>query len=163
MRFAVSAMALCLFLAPAVAVACQQPDKAGFVLKGDTALDKRSGLLWKRCAVGMSFDAASTSCTGEPEALNQKTAAEAAAKAGEGWRVPSGPELETLMLDTCSGPKINSTVFPNIAASDQGEGAKFWTTNEAMPDMFYFFEFLEGYADAHSSGYGLSVLLVRKP
>lgn len=163
MRPAIPAMSLCLLFSCAPAMACQQTVGSAFELRGDTVLDTRSGLLWKRCAVGMSFNAKTGGCDGEPEGLTQETAAAAATKAGPGWRVPTGPELETLVLETCSGPKIDSTFFPNVEASDSGEGAKFWTTTELLPGMFYYFEFLEGYADAHSAGYGLSLFLVKKP
>lgn len=77
-----------------------------------------------------------------------------------GWRVPTGRQLETLLIDTCDGPKIDTRAFPATEASDYGEGAKFRTSTEALPGMFYYFDFANGWADMHSAGYGLSVLLV---
>ncbi|GEO84699.1 hypothetical protein GCM10007920_04640 [Ciceribacter naphthalenivorans] len=130
-------------------------------MKEGVATDRKSRLVWNRCAVGMEWNTDKKRCTGEPDGLNQEAAQKAAQNAGEGWRVPTGEELETLLLDTCEGLKIDNSAFPDIKSSDYGEGANFWTSTEAMPGMFYFFDFANGYADMHSAGYGLSVLLVR--
>lgn len=102
------------------------------------------------------------SCAEQPESFNQQTAKEAAAVAGQGGRVPTGEELETLFVSTCDGPKINTVAFPSTKASNFGEGAKFWTSTETMPGMFYYFDFANGWVDMHSAGYGLSVLLVKR-
>lgn len=140
---------------------CISGPSGQFILKGEVAEDSRSGLIWKRCAVGMSWSADQQDCAGDPASLSLEAAQRAAKEAGAGWRVPGGAELDTLLLDTCDGPKIDTSAFPGISRSDFGEGAKFWTSSEALPGMFYFFEFMNGYADMHSAGYGLSVLLVR--
>ena len=140
---------------------CVSGPNERLVTQGEVAQDRESGLVWKRCAVGMTWSAQAKDCSGEPAWLDQAAAHKAAKDAGEGWRVPTGAELDTLLLETCDGPKIDTSAFPGIARSDFGEGAKFWTSSEALPGMFYFFEFMNGYADMHSAGYGLSVLLVR--
>lgn len=145
--------------APAFASCVKQPAQQ-FILSGEHAEDQKSGLIWKRCAVGMVWNQPGT-CEGEPQTFNQQTAKTAAADAGAGWRVPTGEELETLLVETCDGPKIDVRAFPNIEASDYGEGAKFWTSTEGFPGMFYYFDFANGWADMHSAGYGLSVLLVK--
>lgn len=140
---------------------CVNQPARHFALTGDEAEDKKTGLVWKRCAVGMSWGKLSKTCLGEPEAHNQETAKLAAAAAGPGWHVPTGDELQTLLVQTCEGQKIDISAFPATAASDQGEGANFWTSTEAMPDLFYYFDFTNGWADIHSAGYNLSVLLVK--
>lgn len=155
---------LLLSLSPISAIAaenCVKETAQHFVLKGDSAQDSRTGLIWKRCAVGMAWDGAKNTCIGQPETFNQETAKEAANAAGQGWRVPKGEEMETLLVHKCDGPKIDIRAFPSTEASDFGEGAKFWTSTEAMPGMFYYFDFANGWADMHSAGYGLSVLLVK--
>ncbi|MBN2752973.1 MAG: DUF1566 domain-containing protein [Rhodospirillaceae bacterium] len=141
--------------------ACIQKTNGNFVVRGGFVTDQKSNLVWKRCAVGMNWNADESRCTGEPEGLDQEAARRAAKNAGEEWRVPTGGELETLLFDTCQGPKIDSMAFPSISSSDFGEGANFWTSTEALPGMFYYFEFMNGYADMHSAGFKLSVLLVR--
>lgn len=109
----------------------------------------------------MQWDAGANHCTGEPYAVSLGEAHDHAKGQGNGWRIPTGPELESLLRDTCAGPKIDGA-FPDIAASDFGEGATVWTSTEAIPNMFYFFDFTTGYADMHSQGFQLSVLLVRQ-
>nr|WP_272213059.1 DUF1566 domain-containing protein [Marinicella sp. W31]MDC2879000.1 DUF1566 domain-containing protein [Marinicella sp. W31] len=141
--------------------ACSKADGAGFVLQGDEVTSREHGLTWKRCAIGMRWDAAAQTCSGEARGLGLNEAIDYARKEGGGWRVPTGPELETLILNTCEGPKIDPVAFPNIAATDFGDGALFWTSTEAMPDMFYFFDFTNGFFDMHSQGFHLSVLLVK--
>ncbi|MGU3575413.1 DUF1566 domain-containing protein [Brucellaceae bacterium C25G] len=132
-----------------------------FITQGEHAEDRRTGLIWKRCAAGMKWDETKESCIGQPQSFNQKTALEEAQINGKEWRVPSGEELETLLVDTCAGPKINTRIFPSTEASDYGEGAKFWTSTEAMPGMFYYFDFTNGWVDMHSAGYRLSLILVK--
>ena len=156
-----SALFLSLLLPLNANAACITGHGAGFVLQGDEATSREHGLTWKRCAVGMQWDAEMQKCSGEARGLGLNEALDYASKTGEGWRVPTGPELETLLAQTCEGPKIDTVAFPSIAASDFGEGATFWTSTEAMPDMFYFFDFTNGYADIHSQGFHLSVLLVK--
>ena len=101
----------------------------------------------------MEWNQTKQSCNGEAETFNQEAAHQAAKNAGNGWRVPDGAELETLLTNMCNGPKINTIAFPSTEASDYGEGAKFWTSSEALPGMFYYFDFTNGWADIHSAGY----------
>jgi hypothetical protein len=145
---------------PSIA-ACVRHADGKLVLQGDVAVDRKAGLVWKRCAVGREWDARANRCIGRPVGLSQNEAHRAARAAGAGWRVPSGGELQTLRLDACKGPKIDSRAFPDIALSDFGEGANFWTSSAAMPGTFYFFDFIDGSVDFHSAGFALSVLLVR--
>ncbi|TYC67219.1 DUF1566 domain-containing protein [Stappia sp. BW2] len=150
-----------LFLPITARATCIETTGSGFILKGPEATDGARGLTWKRCAIGMSWDAEANTCSGEPRGLTLDEALAYAEREGGGWRVPTGPELETLYAETCEGPKIDTVAFPNITASDFGEGATFWTSTEAMPGMFYFFDVTNGYFDMHSKGYHLSVLLVK--
>lgn len=144
-----------------ISAACIMEANDDLVASGAFVTDQTSGLVWQRCAVGMEWAASESRCIGEPEGLDLNAAYDAAANAGDGWRVPTGAELETLLFDTCEGAKIDSTAFPNISSSDFGDGANFWTSTEAMPGMFYYFEFMHGYVDMHSPGFTLSALLVR--
>ena len=162
MRSSVLSTLLLSLLVPVSADAgCITPDGVGFALQGDEATSREHGLTWKRCAIGMQWDAGAGACSGAARDLGLNEAIEYAARQGDGWRVPTGQELETLILDTCEGPKIDSVAFPDIAATDFGDGALFWTSSEAMPDMFYFFDFTNGFFDMHSQGFRLSVLLMK--
>ncbi|WP_119309381.1 DUF1566 domain-containing protein [Cohaesibacter haloalkalitolerans] len=162
MRFIeVSAILSALLLPFSANATCNNGNGSGYVLQGDLALSREQGLIWKRCAIGMRWSDAEKTCVGEPQGFSLEEAVDYARNEGNGWRVPTGQELETLLIDTCDGPNIDMVAFPNLAASDFGEGAKFWTSTEAIPGMRYFFDFTHGYVDMHSSGFRLSVLLVK--
>lgn len=157
------ALTISLLASPAYAD-CVSLSSCGFELSGPIATDKKTGLQWQRCAVGMVWQQNGNDCSGTPLGLSNQEAMEEALKSGKGWRVPTAQELDTLFLDSCDGPKIDQVAFPNIAASDKGADAEFWTSTQVLPpNMYYYFNVTKGYADMHSSGYHLSVLLVREP
>ncbi|UTW47634.1 DUF1566 domain-containing protein [Bacterioplanoides sp. SCSIO 12839] len=79
--------------------------------------DLRSGLIWKRCVVGRSFDKSTASCSGTSGrydwqgALQQ--AEQAANNSGLAWRLPSIKELNSIVEHACT-PKTNSLFsFPS--------------------------------------------------
>ncbi len=156
-----SSLFLSLLLPVSANAACITPGGEGFDLQGEEATSREHGLTWRRCAIGMQWDAGAQTCSGAARDLGLNEAIEYARTQGDGWRVPTGQDLETLILDTCAGPKIDTVAFPDIAATDFGDGALFWTSSEAMPGMFYFFDFTGGFFDMHSQGFHLSVLLVK--
>ncbi|NVO14028.1 MAG: DUF1566 domain-containing protein [Rhodoplanes sp.] len=130
-----------------------------FVLDGGEALDTRTGLTWKRCSLGRGWDG--RQCAGETAFDTLDQAVEAAAAAGAGWRVPSGPELESIVDPSCGRPVVDESVFPDISADEEGT-AKYWTTNEVgLANLVYYFDFMTGQADGHSRGFRLAVRLVR--
>ncbi|MGH2341334.1 DUF1566 domain-containing protein [Segnochrobactraceae bacterium EtOH-i3] len=162
MRHAILLTGLLFLIAGAPAfAACAERGGGSLVMTGELAVDTVSRLVWKRCPVGMTWSDRAAGCLGDATGLTQEEARRAAAEAGPGWRLPTGEELETLIVDACSGLAIDTQVFPDIARADFGEGVLFWTSTEALPGMFYFFDFTNGYADMHSDGFRLSALLVR--
>lgn len=151
-----------LLLNSAIAAACVEHPQAGLRITGDSVLDSRAQLVWRRCLLGTTWNVRSKSCAGVVKGYSQKEA-ERAAKAFHGeWRLPTEPELETLLVDSCAGMKIDRRIFPNVAAADFGEGAKIWTSSQALPEMFYFLNFSNGGLDMHSAGFGLGILLVKE-
>jgi hypothetical protein len=131
-----------------------------FKLSGDEARDTSTGLIWKRCSLGTRWDG-KRRCEGEPAAANFDEARAAAEQAGSGWRVPSGPELETIVDTGCGRPVVDTAVFTDIKP-DADSMAKYWTTNEVgAANLVYYFDFMNGAADGHSRGFQLSVRLVR--
>ncbi|BBU26760.1 hypothetical protein BTHE68_04940 [Burkholderia sp. THE68] len=141
--------------------ACVRGFDKDITLQGDLAIIRKTGLIWKRCAVGREWDKNKQRCAGQPAGLSQDEARRAARRAGPGWRVPTGREMDTLRVNSCKGPKIDARAFPDVALSDFGEGAKFWTSTAAMPGTYYYFNLTDGSIDFHSAGFTLSVLLVR--
>jgi hypothetical protein len=126
-------------------------------LAGDVR-DTKTGLLWKRCSLGTEWTGQGA-CEGQVQYLGLK---EAMAAASDGWRVPSGPELQSLIDVGCGSPVVDPSVFPDIRADDEGH-AKYWTTN-AMGgelDLYWNFDFIDGQPDANSRGIQLFVRLVK--
>jgi len=130
-----------------------------FTVKGDEAFDSKTGLTWKRCSVGMRMEKGG--CAGEKAYLGLDRAIQSAKAEGNGWHVPSGGELESLIDVSCGSPVVDVSVFPDIQPDDEGF-AKYWTTNEVgAANLIYYFDFMTGRADGHSRGFQLAVRLVR--
>lgn len=96
--------------APSALLACESLDTgtAGLVT------DQRSGLLWRRCAIGQNGD----QCTGKATALSWVDALNRARSerfAGiSRWRLPKIEQLETLFERR---PECIASVFPGIGSS----------------------------------------------
>lgn len=132
-------------------------------IKG-TALDKKTGLMWKRCAQGQTWDSAIKTCSGTVNTYDWKNAlsgAESEVFAGfDDWRLPNKKELNSIIERKCYKPTINLIVF-----SSEAPGRTFWT---ATPSAAYsgsvwladFFLGDESYGSTGSS-YRYAVRLVR--
>jgi hypothetical protein len=131
-----------------------------FVPSGGEAYDTKTGLTWQRCSLGTIWDG-KQKCTGEPVYASLNSAIRMARDAGVEWRVPSGPELESIIDRSCGSPVVDTAVFPDIRPNPEGS-AEYWTTNAVgAANLVYFFDFMTGQADGHSRGYHLAVRLVR--
>lgn len=78
---------------------------------GSEVLDKTTGLIWKRCSLGQTWDG--RTCAGVPVRVEWPVAMNSTRSQGAGWRVPNVKELETLVETACFMPSINETIFPN--------------------------------------------------
>jgi len=85
----------------------------------DQVRDNRTGLIWKRCPEGMSFNA-STGCSGVSTDLAWQSALITGAIA---WRLPNYKELLSISDTGCFDPAINLSVFPGTPA------AGFWSAS----------------------------------
>jgi hypothetical protein len=131
-----------------------------FILRGPEAFDTKTGLTWQRCSLGMTWDG-KRACVGEIMSPGLDEATKKAEMLGGKWRVPSGPELETIVDRSCGSPVVDVSVFPDIQKDEDGE-ADYWTTNPVgMANLYYFFDFMNGQADGHTRGFQLAVRLVR--
>jgi hypothetical protein len=88
-----------------------------FVAKADgTALDKKTGLIWKRCMEGYSWNG--SSCTGSAGLATWQSALQQAAAStfagSSSWRLPNMRELASIAERGCVNPQVNLTVFPNM-------------------------------------------------
>lgn len=87
-----------------------------------TVSDRRTGLMWKQCAEGLS----GSNCTGTeaaltwPEAVARPAAVndDRALRLGyDDWRLPTRAELSSIAeREQCFSPAANPTVFPNTGA-----------------------------------------------
>ena len=100
------------------AISADAPDSRYQTATNGTVLDKQTGLVWKRCAEGQSWQ--DGQCKRSPAAfswLNALAIAEAATFAGKtDWRLPNQKELQSLVEHRCVAPAINLTVFPNAGS-----------------------------------------------
>jgi hypothetical protein len=80
-----------------------------------TALDKKTGLTWMRCALGQTWSGGA--CAGASQTYVWQKAlqiAESTVFAGKSdWRLPNKKELQSLVEHRCYAPAINLTAFPN--------------------------------------------------
>jgi hypothetical protein len=105
-----------------------------------TVTDKKTGLMWKRCSEGQSWDG--ITCTGTAAVYTWQAALQQAqAVNGAGgfagytdWRVPNIKELASLIEEQCQYPAINITIFPAIpfdfywsASPYANDGSSAWT------------------------------------
>ena len=135
---------------------------APFVVNGDgTVTDTGTGLIWDRCPIGQS----GTNCqTGSATTFTWSGAlVEAANKSGSNWkgysdwRLPSLPELQTIVKAGANNPAIDTEAFPGTLDSD------FWSSSPS-PDYsneawFVYFNYGYAYFDYRSNTH--SVRLVR--
>lgn len=153
-RFAtLSLLAVLLAAAPLGQAACNgasinadTPD-ARFTVANDTVTDLATGLVWKRCAEGLSGAgcATGTAITGTwAEALARAAAVNAApATLGAGssdWRLPNRTELASIVERKCVSPAINATVFPGTPSQS------FWSSSPyaLIPNLAWVVDFSAG-------------------
>ena len=162
---AVACVALVAFnalTAPALAT-CPGQQKGNpssrFILNEGEVHDKKTGLIWQRCSVGMHWKNGK-GCVGERSFLNLEEATKLAERTGNGWRLPSLAELGSLVDDRCGTPAVDGVAFPDIGPPDATE-SPYWTSSPSVAGLVYFVDFMTGLADAHSKGFELAVRLVR--
>jgi hypothetical protein len=120
--------------------------------------DTTTGLIWKRCSFGSEWKGKG-GCVGDVAYLGLN---EAIASAADGWHVPTGPELQSLVDVGCGTPVVDRSIFPDIKPDEEGH-AKYWTTSAmGAADLYWNFDFINGQPDANSRGVQLSVRFVRK-
>ena len=163
-RLAVIALAPALIAHQPAAACYDGPTTHGqkrFTVKSDEGLDSKTGLIWRRCSLGTKAERGNR-CAGEKAFVNLDQAMQLAKAEGNGWHVPSGPELESPIDVSCGSPVVDVSIFPEIEPDDEGT-AKYRTTNEVgAANLIYYFDFMTGRADGHSRGFQLAVRLVRE-
>ena len=124
-----------------------------------TVTDTRTGLMWDRCARGLS----GVSCaTGTASTITWQAALNAAATIGaykgyNDWRLPNLKELRSLVEECRVNPSINEFTFPNTPASF------FWSGSPVAggATIAWGVYFYDGDAYFDSRGFAYQVRLVR--
>lgn len=111
---------------------------------GDEITDSKTGLIWQRCAEGMTWK--KTTCTGKVTFANQAQAAalaKSAASSGVEWRLPTLKELNSILsvrdIDTGKAA-IDPNAFPATPI------ARYWTSTSVGPSYYMVVGFGEGHS-----------------
>jgi Protein of unknown function (DUF1566) len=153
------------------AIALTRPDSryetvTGTTPAGSEAKDKVTGLVWKRCVEGMSWNG--SACTGThgsyawTQALERaRTASATTATPVTAWRLPNKAELSSLVETACYNPALNATWFPNQPLASPGYFA--WSSSPiaGSSDVAWLVDFNEGDGGIGFKNGGFSVRLVR--
>jgi len=147
------------------AAACTtRPDAAEigrrYEVRGALVFDRTTRLTWLRCGHGQRLR--DDRCVGALALLTPDEAAQAARKAGTGWRVPTVDELASLVTKQCTPPMLNRRVFPDVREISEGK-AGFWSSSRDrdLPMLTYNVDFIAPALDANTSGVTMGVRLVR--
>lgn len=143
------------------------PDTPDFTDHGNgTVTHNKTGLIWKKCPEGRTYSAGS--CTGTTGTYTWQAALRRGVldtttptipANSNDWRLPSRTELLSIVETGCTSPAINTTLFPNVAAS-----AAYWTSThagDAAPDSAFAVRFNHGISFIATKDFAASARLVR--
>ncbi|MGH8427408.1 MAG: DUF1566 domain-containing protein [Gammaproteobacteria bacterium] len=109
-----------------------------------TTVDLQTGLMWMRCALGQTWNAGNSACSGGATSYTWQNALQTVQSFDQGggfagytdWRLPNLRELMSITRYHCSNPAINLTAFPNTdiqafwsASPLEGSVNTAWTLN----------------------------------
>ncbi len=155
------------------ALAADIPSAAGACVGGQTettpstaftALDDGSRvrhtsteLEWQRCALGQTWTAAENRCAGRPKTFSWLQVGRLTPLLTDGWRLPTGQELMSIVEKCHVSPAINPQVFPNTPS------ALFWTSSldSGGVERIWSLSFFSGLAYRPSTLQAARVRLVR--
>ncbi len=137
-----------------------------FADHGDgTVTDNATGLMWKKCSEGQSYNGATRGCDGTAATYSWQQALQKATaiNAGGGfsgqsdWRLPNVKELSSIVEHQCAYPTINQEVFPATPS------VWFWSSSPVASNSNYAWDvsFSEGNVTAFFKHTEYGVRLVR--
>jgi hypothetical protein len=129
---------------------------------GQEVTDAKTGLIWQRCAEGMSWSG--TTCTGQAKIYTHEEslilARNKAITSGVSWRLPNIKELASITDKNKPKPTIDSSAFPGTPTTQR----YFWSSTpvESSPTYAWVGDFDMGGTEAsHRTGISNYVRLVR--
>ena len=100
---------------------------------GQEVTDTKTGLIWRRCAEGMT--ASSGTCTGTASVFTHEAALTRASTqvtaTGVAWRLPNVKELSSIADKNRSNPAIDVAAFPATPAT------YFWSSSPYVGNAYY--------------------------
>lgn len=102
-----------------------------------TVTHKKTGLMWKKCAEGKTWDSLNKKCTGNALFYSWNKAFEhievinvnGGFNGYTDWRLPNIKELASIVEKQCDSPSINAVIFPNLSTSSyDDEVYNFWSS-----------------------------------
>ncbi len=104
------------------------PDSRYKLLNNGTEVkDKETGLIWRRCSLGQSWNG--KTCTGTAKSYNWQQALSKAQSLGHGYRLPNIKELYSLVEERCDDPSINLNMFPNTPSLTYWSSSPLYTVS----------------------------------
>lgn len=153
-----------------------------FESQGDTVIDFFSDVVWKKCAIGQTYNSSSDSCSGEAVRLTLEQAQAQINNVYPGWRLPTLDELHSIIYCSDGIPShflesseltcdiastevaaIYANVFPNASI---GQTPMYWSSTTRMVDgvdetLFWVVNFRQGRRETTQSRSVINVRLVR--
>lgn len=127
---------------------------------GTEVTDKKTGLIWQRCAEGMKWN--KKTCTGVASTFTHQAAVQLgitrAAATGKNWRLPNIDELSSIVDINRANPAINRNAFPATPAKS------FWSSSPPVGEGIFgwYIDFSDGYThNEYNQGKTFLVRLVR--
>ena len=119
-----------------------------------TVSDPKTGLVWKKCSVGQSYNSSSNSCDGTATTFTWQAALQ---QADSDWRVPNIKELSSIVEFSCFRPAINEEVFSATPFR------VYWSSSPFASNSFYAWlvVFRYGGDEKYLKNEGFHVRLVR--
>lgn len=105
---------LCFLCLPCLMPAAASCQPYAISADGNEVTDQKTGLVWRRCSEGMTWDG--STCAGTAGIFTHEAALQRAAtqttSTGVAWRLPNVKELASIADISRSHPAIDPTAFP---------------------------------------------------
>lgn len=152
MRFALWLLSVACLVAAGPVLA---QSRFSFSKDGSEVTDKQTGLTWRRCAEGMTWNG--STCSGAANSFTFDNAL-VHIKSQPGWRMPEVRELEGLVDRTRANPAIDVTAFPGTVSRWHWSS----TPYAGNQSTAWVVDFTYGSIYDSFRGFGLALRLVRQ-